>query len=215
MHLSDDTFEAPTPVWPAVGDLMACLFGIFVLFFVWTTAVQSSLAAELATEKATHENETQKLRELEAALAAPLAAGSITLVEGHIGIRGSVLFDFASVELRADGRPLLRQLAGPLKEYLAHSNELLMVSGFTDDVPLRGVHGNFKDNWELSSERALTVTRALVEAGIPREAVFAAGFGDSHPVAPNTTDDNRAKNRRVEIAPVPRSSAGNGQGAPR
>jgi flagellar motor protein MotB len=62
----------------------------------------------------------------------------------------------------------------------------------------------FKDNWELSAARALTVVRALVAAGVPVDRVFAAGFGETHPVAENTNDDGRAKNRRVEIAPVPR-----------
>jgi flagellar motor protein MotB len=51
----------------------------------------------------------------------------------------------------------------------------------------------------------LVVTRALVGAGVPPREVFAAAFGEHQPLAPNTTEDNRARNRRVEIAPVPRS----------
>ena len=59
-------------------------------------------------------------------------------------------------------------------------------------------------NWELSAQRALTVTRALLAAGVPERSVFSAGFGASNPVAPNDTVENRARNRRVEIAPIPR-----------
>jgi hypothetical protein len=78
-----------------------------------------------------------------------------------------------------------------------------MVSGFTDDTTLRP-NGSFADNWEVSAQRSLTVTRELVEAGMPAEWIFAAGFGANHPVAPNDTEEHRAMNRRVEISPVPR-----------
>jgi flagellar motor protein MotB len=78
-----------------------------------------------------------------------------------------------------------------------------MVSGFTDDLRVRPM-SPFKDNWELSAERALTVTRALIESGMPPGWIIAAGFGQYHPMAPNSTEPNRAQNRRVEISPVPR-----------
>jgi outer membrane protein OmpA-like peptidoglycan-associated protein len=59
----------------------------------------------------------------------------------------------------------------------------------------------------------LTVTRALVDAGIPASSVFAAAFGPEQPVASNADAAGRSRNRRVEMAPVPRSS--NGSGTPR
>jgi flagellar motor protein MotB len=204
--------EAP-PIWPAFGDLMSCLFGLFVLFFVWAVAIQVSLTKTLETERATHDAQVARLAALESALAGPLAEGRITLVDGRIGIRGSVLFDLSSAELKDEGRALLRDLSAALRTYLAQRDELLMVSGFTDDVPFYHVTGSYKDNWELSAQRALTVTRALEQDGLPRDWIFAAGFGDSHPIVPNSSPENRAKNRRVEIAPVPRT--GNGTLAPR
>ena len=105
---------------------------------------------------------------------------------------------------RDEGQRLLREMAPPLATYLASKRESLMVSGFTDDLQMRGVMRSYQDNWELSMQRALTVVRGLREAGVPQEALFAAGFGENHPVAPNDTEDNRAKNRRVEMSPVPR-----------
>jgi flagellar motor protein MotB len=54
---------------------------------------------------------------------------------------------------------------------------MLMVSGFTDDRPVRDSNRQFADNWELSAQRALTVTRALIEEGVPSSSVFAAAFG--------------------------------------
>ena len=67
-----------------------------------------------------------------------------------------------------------------------------MISGFTDDRPITASRQGYKDNWQLSAERALTVTRALVAACVPADAIFAAGFGAGHPVAPNDTSENRA-----------------------
>ena len=160
------------------------------------------LSQDLAAVRAEHEAAEARLDELESALAGPLASGLITLTDGRIGIRGSVLFDSSSAELRSEGQDLLRQLAGPLQAYLEHSGETAMVSGFTDDQLLRR-NGTFADNWELSAERALTVVRTLTDAGLPANRVFAAGFGAQHPIASNESEDGRALNRRVEIAPVP------------
>lgn len=141
---------------------------------------------------------------LEKALAIPLASGRVTVNNGRIGISGSVLFATGSDELRPEGRQLLKSLVQPLQVYLRERDEMLMVSGFTDDRGVRGGSRSFADNWELSAQRALTVTRALIDAGVPRGAVFAAAFGAEQPVAPNSSADGRAQNRRVEITPTPR-----------
>lgn len=199
-------------IWPAVGDLMACLFGLFVLFFVWLVTAQYALTEDLRAEEARHEATAARLQTIERALAGPLSRGLVTVVDGRIGIRGSVLFDSSSAVLSAEGLALLRELAPPLRAYLAEHELSVMVAGFTDDLPLHG--GGFTDNWELSSARALAVTRTLVQAGIPAEWLFAAGFGANHPVAANATEEGRARNRRVEISPVPRPGAVDLRSAP-
>ena len=145
---------------------------------------------------------------LEKALAIPLATGRVTVNDGRIGISGSVLFAFNSADLQPEGRQLLQTLAAPLAAYLQARDEVLMVSGFTDDRQVRGGNRQFADNWELSAQRALTVTRALVEEGVPSSSIFAAAFGSEQPVAPNADTDGRSKNRRVEMAPTPRPSRG-------
>lgn len=199
-----DGADASVPVWAAFGDLMSVLLGAFVLILVGVIAVQLQLEIKLNEEIAQRKIEVLRRQSLEQALAAPLAAGRITLVDGRIGIRGSVLFALNSDQLQPEGRDVLRSLAVPLSDYLRTRDEVLMVSGFTDDRQVRDSNRQFADNWELSAQRALTVTRALIAEGMPAGSVFAAAFGAEQPVASNADEAGRASNRRVEMAPVPR-----------
>jgi flagellar motor protein MotB len=171
--------------------------------------VQLQLSHRLDEEVKQRQAEAQRRMTLEQALAAPLAAGRVTLVNGRIGIRGSVLFALNSDQLQPEGREVLKSLAGPLSNYLASRDEVLMVSGFTDDQQVHDSNRHFTDNWELSAQRALTVTRALISEGVPAPSVFAAAFGSEQPVGANDNEEGRAKNRRVEIAPVPKPSSTN------
>lgn len=200
----DAGVEHAAPVWPVFGDLMSGLLGAFVLLFVGVVAIQMELTSHLQDEVKKRQAEEQRRMSLEKALAIPLATGRITLNNGRIGISGQVLFAPNSDELQPEGRQLLSSLVKPLRAYLAARDELLMVSGFTDDKRIRG--GPFADNWELSAQRALTVTRTLIEEGMPSSMVFAAAFGSQQPVKPNTDEAARAQNRRVEMAPVPKTS---------
>ena len=199
-----DASENSAPVWAVFGDLMSGLLGAFVLLLVAVVGVQMELSSSLQEEVKKRQAEEQRRMTLEKALAVPLASGRITLNNGRIGISGQVLFAQNSDQLQPDGRELLSSLVVPLRAYLASRNEMLMVSGFTDDKAIR--NGPFTDNWELSAQRALTVTRTLVEQGMPSSMVFAAAFGSEQPVKPNLDDAARALNRRVEMAPVPKSA---------
>jgi flagellar motor protein MotB len=206
---ADDTGGADlgTPVWASFADLMSVLLGAFVLVLVGVIAVQAQLADRLDREMRRSQAEAQQRQALEQALAVPLAAGRVTLVDGRIGIRGNVLFALNSDQLQPEGSELLKSLAAPLAGYLHARDEILMVSGFTDDRQVRDGNARFDDNWELSAQRALTVTRTLVAEGVPAPSVFAAAFGSNQPVGPNTDEEGRARNRRVEIAPMPRPRA--------
>jgi flagellar motor protein MotB len=202
---ADAALEGTAPVWAVFGDLMAGLLGAFVLILVCAVGLQLDLAARLKAEVQQRQQEAQRREALERALAGPLATGRVTFTQGRIGISGSVLFAFNSAELQPEGRQLLKSLGAPLATYLAARNEVLMVSGFTDDRQVRGDgQARFADNWELSAQRALTVMRALIEDGMPASSVFAAAFGAEQPVASNADAAGRAQNRRVEMAPTPR-----------
>ncbi|WP_322011983.1 OmpA family protein [Paraburkholderia sp. J12] len=206
----DGGTEPTTPVWAAFSDLMSVLLGAFVLILVSVIGVQLELSTKLDQAVKERQAEAQRRKTLEEALAGPLAAGRITLVNGRIGISGNVLFALNSDQLQPEGRQLLQSLAGPLAAYLKAHDEILMVSGFADDQQVRAGNRRFADNWELSAQRALTVTRAFVDEGVPASSVFAAAFGSEQPVSSNADPAGRARNRRVEIAPVPRSSAAGG-----
>lgn len=196
--------DGGTPIWAAFGDLMSVLLGAFVLILVGVVAMQLELTGRLDEEVRQRQAAEQRQQTLEDALAGPLAAGRVTLVDGRIGIRGSVLFALNSDQLQPEGRDVLRSLAGPLKGWLAQREDILMVSGFTDDQPVHASNRQFADNWELSAQRALTVTRTLIAEGVPASSVFAAAFGAQQPVGSNADEEGRARNRRVELAPVAR-----------
>jgi flagellar motor protein MotB len=193
------------PAWTVFADLMAGVLGAFVLVLLGVLLVQMDLAATLQAETQRRQQEEQRRIALEKALAIPLATGRVTVADGRIGISGSVLFAVNSDQLRPEGRQLLRSLVHPLRVYLGERKEVLMVSGFTDDKLIGEGNRRFADNLELSAQRALTVTRALIEEGMPSAQVFAAAFGAEQPVASNSSEKGRALNRRVEMAPVPRA----------
>ena len=196
--------ESSATTWAAFGDLMSVLLGAFVLILASVIGIQLLLHKKLDEEVQQRQAEAAKLKTLEEALAAPLAAGRVTVINGRIGISGSVLFALNSDQLQPEGRELLQSIAGPLRDYLRAREEILMVSGFTDNQPVRASNARFADNLELSAARALTVTRTLIADGVPSSSVFAAAFGAEQPVSSNDDEAGRAKNRRVEIAPIPR-----------
>lgn len=82
-----------------------------------------------------------------------------------------------------------------VSEVLMKNNQPIVVEGYTDDIPV--INGS---NWELSLSRAISVVEYLVrEDGIPRNRFMVAGYGEYKPLVPNTTPENRRKNRRIEI----------------
>ncbi len=107
----------------------------------------------------------------------------------------TVLFDLGRARLRLDSRQLLKDISkfiGPIR------NEV-MVEGHTDNIPLRP-DAQFETNWELSTARATTVVRYFIEElGLAPQRFSAAGYGEYRYVMPNTSDGNRAMNRRVDI----------------
>jgi len=111
----------------------------------------------------------------------------------NLEISEAILFAPASDELTAEGEQVLQKLSGVLSAYPFR----LSVEGHTDNTPIRSAQ--FPSNWELSASRATKVTRKLIDDGFPADAIRSIGYGDTRPLADNTTPEGRAKNRRVSI----------------
>lgn len=109
-----------------------------------------------------------------------------------------ILFPSGSATLSKDGKPAIAEVAALLKSI---PDRKFQVEGHTDNVPTKS--GTYKSNWELASARALTVLKAMTDAGMPPERISAASFGDTKPAKSNDTPEDRAANRRIEIVVVP------------
>lgn len=125
-----------------------------------------------------------------------LPADSITLrpaVEGLVvSLREAGFFASGSAEIRPSSLDALQVLAAALP------HQAMRVEGHTDNVPIHTVQ--FATNWELSTARAATITRLLLDAGSAEPTgISAAGYAEYHPIATNATESGRAKNRRVDI----------------
>jgi chemotaxis protein MotB len=108
----------------------------------------------------------------------------------------SVLFDSGHAELKSTAGPILEKTA----TFLALLPYTIVVEGHTDNRPIRG-NSAYRDNWELSLARAMSVTDILSKrGGIPPKQIAAAAYGDNRPRASNLMPSSRRLNRRVEIA---------------
>jgi len=112
-----------------------------------------------------------------------------------INLASSYLFGSGEDQLKPAGADALKQVGAILKDF---SEYKVAVDGHTDNQPIRSaLKKKFPTNKELSEARAANAAQALTEGG--SGAATTHGYADTQPVAPNTTDEGRAKNRRVEI----------------
>jgi chemotaxis protein MotB len=109
-----------------------------------------------------------------------------------------VLFPSGSADLSEGGMVALNEVLKVLNEF---KDRRFSIAGHTDTLPIKG--RKFKNNWYLSTSRALSVVEFMVDAGFPAKNLAAAGYGEFDPVAPNDTEKNRELNRRIEIILVP------------
>jgi len=119
-------------------------------------------------------------------------AGTITVT-----LQNTILFDSGKATLKSTTSKELDQILSVIKQKYA-SKEIDVV-GHTDTDPISKTKDLWKDNWELSAQRALSVTRYLIAHGIAERQVRADACGSARPVASNSSADGKAKNRRVEI----------------
>jgi chemotaxis protein MotB len=157
---------------------------------------------ELEKRRAEAEARVQEFRNLLSKFRALIDAGKlkVRIVDGRmvVVLATDVLFGSGSASLSKDGKAAIVEVAGVLAGI---PKRAFQIEGHTDAVPIASAQ--FPSNWELASARAITVTKTLVESGLPAERVSAASFSDKKPVATNDTAEGKALNRRIEITIVP------------
>jgi chemotaxis protein MotB len=113
----------------------------------------------------------------------------------RMSLAASTLFPTGSAKLRREALPVLEKIAQMMKT----SAFKMLVEGHTDDQPIIP-GGEYDSNWELASARATQVVRYLAKVhGIPESRLAAVSYADQRPLVPNINDQNRTKNRRIEI----------------
>jgi len=111
-----------------------------------------------------------------------------------IRINSPILFDLGKARLKPQAFPILDKIVDLTKDW----PNSIQIEGHTDDLPIHTAQ--FPSNWDLSTARAMSVLRYFLHKGlISPQRLSAAGYGEYHPLVPNSSPANRAKNRRVEI----------------
>lgn len=157
---------------------------------------------DLRKQRAETEKRLAAFKDLTDKLQKMIDTGKLTVKTRNgvmvVALPAEVLFPSGSADLSETGQLSVLEVGIILKQF---TGRRFMVVGHTDDLPIKSTI--YKDNWELSTGRALTVTKFLVKAGMDTKAVIAAGHGEHDPIAPNKTKEGREKNRRIEIVLMP------------
>lgn len=111
----------------------------------------------------------------------------------RLRISSPLLFELGGADLKSEIRPVLSKLAELTKSWPSQ----IRIEGHTDDLPIHT--SQYPSNWELSSDRAMRVLKYFEDQGSDPSKLAAVGYAEHHPLVPNDSAENRAKNRRVEI----------------
>jgi chemotaxis protein MotB len=124
----------------------------------------------------------------------------VRVVRGRmvVELAENILFDSGKSDLKSEGEEALTEVAGVLSSI---PNRDFQIAGHTDNIPIKSAR--FPSNWELSTARAVQVTRYLGEKGVDAARLSAAGYADTQPVASNVDPEGRKQNRRIEIVLMP------------
>jgi len=158
--------------------------------------------AELRKQKAEAEKRMAAVDEIQKQFAKMIDTGALKVSARRgslvLSLPAEVLFPSGVAELSKDGELKVLEVAFNLKKF---PDRRFLVIGHTDNVPLK--NSVYKDNWELSTARALTVTRILAQGGMDKKNLTPAGAGEYDELMPNTSGQAMARNRRIEIWLLP------------
>ncbi len=158
---------------------------------------------ELSQERSVAQEQLAEFKAMTAQLQKMIDSGrlQVTFRRGRmiVELPAQVLFPSGSADLTEQGKEAIVEVAKILR---GMRDRRFIVAGHTDNVPV--VKEKFASNWELSSARAVNVTQALLKGGLKPEQLVAAGYSEYDPVARNSNEKNKQKNRRIEIVLEPR-----------
>src|SRR5262245_15781076 len=173
--------------------------------------VEEEEKARLERERAAKEDEIRRLtktqEELSQSLKDEIAKGNIKIQQVRdrltINMVDRVLFDSGRADIKPAGLKVLKQVSDVLNKI---TDKQIRIEGHTDNVPISTkLQDKFKTNWELSTARATTVVRYLIDqGGVQPQALSAVGYAETHPIASNDTEEGRSSNRRIEIVLYPK-----------
>ncbi|ABE50217.1 MULTISPECIES: flagellar motor protein MotD [Methylobacillus] len=190
---TNDNTSSPSPDTPPAADR-----------HVLKTTPTSSLIHALPLSRLQKERQRKEQESISAMIATLNRAlgnlatnGKISISKTSLGVRidiaDGVLFQAGSAAIKAEADAPISEIT----QILADQQYAIQVEGHTDNVPIS--NAQFPSNWELSSMRATSVVRKMIENGIDAARLSAVGYSDTQPIADNQTAEGRAQNRRVSI----------------
>ncbi|MFH1353204.1 MAG: OmpA family protein [bacterium] len=198
-----------SPVWLTIySDLMTNLMLFFLMLYGITrmsVETKSTILESLAMQFKNPEKQKAIMKSYEKTAADiekfmvnvrenPVVEEVLAEQSGYkILLKAPVLFHSARAQIRDESKIQLLTLA----QFLAAIPNTVEIIGHTDDIPVTGT--KWKNNWELSLARAESVRNFLVSQGIKKEKFCIAGYGSKRPICPNDSQENRRRNRRIEI----------------
>jgi chemotaxis protein MotB len=188
------------------ADLMSCLVILFLALYVFSFQMKKSdyesaiatLQKELGVREAAEKvKEMKATRQVEEDLKKQIKEGSlgveVTTSRIRLTFASPILFDSGSADLKDSAREVLDPVAASLMKM---GNQII-VEGHTDAARMLG--HKFASNRELSLMRAFSVIDYLMKKGVQPARMTAFGYGEFRPAAPNDTEENRVRNRRIEM----------------
>lgn len=169
------------------NDITAHKDAVFFPFMILKTI---KTKAGTATQKLIYDNIQGKIQELGLMNKLEMGLDDRGI---YIRIEDEVLFSSGNAKLSVASKLFLSKLAS-IFDQLPYD---IVVEGHTDDSPI--ATSSYRDNWELSVQRSLSVLYLFADKGISESRLSAVGYSSNKPLVPNTTKLNRAKNRRIEL----------------
>ena len=177
----------PAPAWMvSYSDLVTQLLTFFIMLFALSAAATEDQLKKIKEKIDNYvvQNHLEKF-----------VSTKITQKEGLIvTFSEKYMFDSGKADIYPEAKEVIKNIAS----LLVDEPNRISIEGHTDNTPINTPE--FPSNWELSTKRATNVLKYLLEElKFEPKRLTAAGFGEWHPVAPNDTPENKAKNRRVDL----------------